>query len=323
MSAPTETRHVDVTTFVRAETDSYMARRVAMGALGQFVHARAPVRIDKQDVIRMNRDTLISAAIFDLRQPVTIRMPETGGRFQSLQAISQDHYVVGLEHEAGSYRFSEESVGTRYLAVIVRTFLDPNDPGDLVAAHAAQDAIAVEQADPGCFEVPSWDTEALAQTRKLLLGLAMGYRGAITRAFGAKDEVDPVRHLVATAAGWGGNPERAAIYVERRVAQNDGTVPHVLTLRDVPVDGFWSVTVYNERGFMEPNPADVCSVNNVTAARNADGSVTVQFGGCAGGQANCIPTPANWSYNIRLYRPRAEVLDGSWRCPEAQPLRGT
>ena len=48
---------------------------------------------------------------------------------------------------------------------------------------------------------------------------------------------------------------------------------------DVPVDGFWSISVYNADGYFEPNEQGVYSVNNITAARNDDGSVTVRFGG--------------------------------------------
>jgi hypothetical protein len=43
------------------------------------------------------------------------------------------------------------------------------------------------------------------------------------------------------------------VYQNGVPALNDGKTPHVLTVRDVPVDGFWSITVYNAKGFMEPN----------------------------------------------------------------------
>jgi hypothetical protein len=65
------------------------------------------------------------------------------------------------------------------------------------------------------------------------------------------------------------------------------------------------------------NDLNAYTVNNVTAKRNADGSVTVQFGGCDGDLANCLPICAGWNYMVRLYRPRKEVLDGTWKSPEA------
>ncbi|PRC58096.1 carboxylesterase, partial [Mycobacterium sp. ITM-2017-0098] len=83
-------------------------------------------------------------------------------------------------------------------------------------------------------------------------------------------------------------------------------------------DGFWSITVYNAEGYFTPNPADAYSVNSVTAKRGTDGSVTVQFGGCGGagaGETNCLPLTPGWNYLVRLYRPRAEILDGTWVFP--------
>jgi hypothetical protein len=51
--------------------------------------------------------------------------------------------------------------------------------------------------------------------------------------------------------------------------------PYVLTANNVPVDGFWSVTIYNEKGFMEKNDRDAYSFNSVTAKKDADGGITI------------------------------------------------
>jgi hypothetical protein len=93
-----------------------------------------------------------------------------------------------------------------------------------------------------------------------------------------------------------------------------------LTVRDVPVDGFWSITVYNAKGFMEPNDLNAYSVNSVTAKPNADGSVTVHFGGNPE-SSNYLPITPGWNYTVRMYRPRKEVVDGTWRFPDAQPAK--
>ena len=59
--------------------------------------------------------------------------------------------------------------------------------------------------------------------------------------------------------------------------KNDGKTPHVLTVKDVPVDGYWSVTVYNKYGFMQKSDQNAYSYNNVNAKRNSDGSVTINL----------------------------------------------
>jgi hypothetical protein len=164
--------------------------------------------------------------------------------------------------------------------------------------------------------MPDYDTESLDATRNAVLELAR-HLGDFDHAFGSKEEVDPVRHLIATAAGWGGLPDREARYISVEPGLPVGT--YKLTVRDVPVDGFWSISLYNAAGFFEANDHGAYSVNNITATPNDDGSVTVQFGGCGAGQPNCLAIMDGWNYTIRLYRPRPEVLDGSWTFPAIEP----
>jgi hypothetical protein len=87
------------------------------------------------------------------------------------------------------------------------------------------------------------------------------------------------------------------------------------------VDGFWSIIVYNDKDYLEPNPYNAYSLNSITAKKSTDGSVAVQFGGCDGKIANCLPTVPDWNYMVRLYRPRPEILNGAWKFPEAQAVQ--
>jgi hypothetical protein len=319
MNAAWAADKVTVDNFVRAETDMTFERYVAQGAFGKFLHIRNMTPIDKQDVIRMNRDTLYSAGVFDLTTPVTIVKPDPGKRFQSMLVINQDHSMLPVEHGVGRFTLTHEKVGTRYAIVLLRTFADPNDPADMKAANALQDRVQTEQASVGTFEVPAWDEASLHTVRNALNVLAATKTDA-SGMFGDKAKLNPIDHLLGAAYGWGGNPKDAAVYQNGVPSNNDGKAAYVLTARDVPVDGFWSVTVYNAKGFMELNDRNAYSVNNVTAKRNADGSVTVRFGGDPTA-ANYLPITPGWSYVVRMYRPRKEVIDGTWKFPEAQPFK--
>jgi hypothetical protein len=64
--------------------------------------------------------------------------------------------------------------------------------------------------------MPEYDQASLDATRAALLELGKGLPG-FQRSFGAKDEVDPVHNLIATAAGWGGLPDREASYLNVRL----------------------------------------------------------------------------------------------------------
>ena len=55
------------------------------------------------------------------------------------------------------------------------------------------------------------------------------------------------------------------------------------------------------------------------AQKNADDSITVQFGGDGKG-TNSLPIMPGWNYVVRLYRPRPEIANGSWHFPDAQPI---
>lgn len=309
---------VSVANFVRAETDNYMVNLLGSAPLGKFIHTRTPVPLDAQTVIRMNLDTLYSSAAVDLAAgPVTVTVPaQSDGRYVAVEVISQDHYAIDVLHE-GTKTYSQEDVGTRYAVLLLRVFVDARNPDDIKAANAVQDSVTLAQDGSGSLEVPEYDQASLTATRNAILGLAALGTEGLGRRMGRKDEVDPIAHLLATAAGWGLNPETEAVYVMSAPAQNDGTTVTRMTLKDVPVDGFWSVTVYDKNGFMAKNDLGVNAINNVTGAKEADGSYLLQFGGCDGSVPNCIPVTEGWNYAIRLYRPHPEVVNGTWTAPEA------
>jgi hypothetical protein len=308
--------------FSRAESDLYFSGVVKDGGFGKLMHRREPTPIAKQTVIRMNRDTLYSAAVFDLDAgPVTITLPDSGKRFLSMQVIDEDEYSPEVVYGAVVRTLKREEIGTRYVIVAVRILVDPNDPKDVEAVHALQDAIQISQpGGPGTFKIPNWDASSQVKVREGLLSLASTIPDT-KGMFGPKDKVDPVRHLIGSAAAWGGNPEEDALYLNVTPAHNDGKTIYKLDVKSVPVDGFWSISVYDDKGYFVANAQTAYSLNNVTAKPSDDGSFAIQFGGCDGKIANCLPTPPGWNYLVRLYRPKPEVLTGAWTFPEPQAAR--
>lgn len=321
MPSPAQSQSIPVTAdnFIRAESDRYFGAVVKQGGFGKIFYRRVPSPIDDQDVVRMNRDTLYSSIVVDLDAgPVTVTLPNAGKRFMSMQVFDEDEYVVEVAY-GGRHTYDKEKIGTRYIMVGFRTLADPDDPEDLKQVHALQDAIQVAQKSPGRFEVPPWDEVSRKKVRDALLVLGSTLPD-FKHAFGARDAVEPVRRLIAAAAAWGGNPEKDAIYLNNTPKQNDGKTIHRLTVKDVPVEGFWSIIVYNAEGYIPKNEHNVYSFNNLTAKKGADGSVTIQFGGYDGRTPNYIPIVPGWNYTARLYRPRAEILNGTWKFPEARPV---
>jgi hypothetical protein len=311
---------VTVDNFVRAETDMYFAQFARQGGFGKFDHVR-DLPLGEHTGVRPNRDTLYSLAVFDLDAgPVTITLPDAGKRFMTMMVIDQDHYVYEVVYGKGTHTLDREEIGTRYVFVAVRTLVDPADPEDIKQVHTLQDAVRVGQKSAGELEMPHWDPVSQKKVRDALLVLSETLPD-LRRAAGRRDEVDPVRHLIATASAWGLNPDKDAIYLNVTPDRNDGTTVYRLNVKEVPVDGFWSVTVYDRRGLILKNSLDAYSFNSITAKRGADGSVAIQFGGCDGSIPNCLPIMKGWNYMVRLYRPRTEILNGTWQFPEAQAVQ--
>ena len=303
--------------FNRAESDLTFRAIVKDGGLGKFVHLREPAPIEFP-MVRPNRDTLYSMAVFDLDAgPVTITLPDSGTRFMSLQVIDEDQYTPYVVYAAGQHTFAREKIGTRYISIGVRLLVDTTDHEDVKRVHAMQDAIKVSQRGPGRFEVPEFDQASQKKVRDALLALGETLPDT-KRMFGARGQVDPVRHLIGTALLFGGNSEKDALYLNVTPEKNNGVTVYRLAVREVPVDGFWSISVYNAEGHFVKNGLGAYSLNNITARKNTDGSVAVQFGGCDVRVPNCLPIMQGWNYTVRLFRPRAEILAGRWTFPEAR-----
>jgi hypothetical protein len=313
----TETVPVTWENYARAQTDTYFQSYVDLAGLGGFYHYRTPVPIDEQVVQYENRDVLPSIGIFDLTEPVTITKPDTGDRYQSMHVINQDQYTKAVIHDPGKYTLTQDQMGTRYIQVRFRTFVDPTDPADIEAVQRLQDPIAVRQDSVGTFEIPSWDQQSLKRVRGALQTILTTKARMPTYAFGDVKEVDPVEFLLGSS-GWGALPASENYFLWVVPEQNDGETPQVMTLEDVPVDGFWSVSVYNDDRFFEKNEYEAYSINSANAEPNPDGSVTIHFGGDPD-QPNFLYVPKDWSYAIRFYEPHREVLDGFYQFPEPQP----
>lgn len=308
--------HVNVDNFARAETDRMFSdlQRDA-GGINRFSHNREPAPVDRQTVVRLNRDTLYSFGVIDISEGATIEMPEHGQRYMSAMAVDNDHYVNAIFHDPGVHELTVERLGTPYVLMAVRTLADPTDPDDLAEVADLQDRIKVDAGSSRSFTMPDYDQASFDETRQGLLQLARGLAD-FSGMFGVRDQVDPVRHLIGTAAGWGGLPTSEAVYVGVEPRLPVGS--YEIRVGDVPVDGFWSISVYNADGFFEPNETGVYSVNNVTGVRDDDGALTVRFGTHDAGLPNVIPITDGWNYLVRLYRPRPEILDGSWEFPTIQ-----
>ncbi|WP_435157501.1 DUF1214 domain-containing protein [Haladaptatus sp. DFWS20] len=305
--------------YPRANCHASFQSTVDDGGFGQFNHIRSLTPIEDQFTIATNRDTLYSLGVFDLTEPVTITKSDTGDRYQSMNVQNEDQYGKMCVYDPGEYTITQDLIETRYAGALIRTFVDPDDPADVKQARKFQDGIGVEQASTGSFEIPNWDQQSFKQLDDALNRVVLTMNNH-SGAYGDVGQVDPVKFFIASPSGWTGVPEPSeALFFLKVPAQNDGETPYKLTVKDVPVDGLWSISVYNREGYFEENKYDAYSINNVTAERNANGSVTIHIDGDPD-QKNFLYTPEGWFYYVRLYQPRKPIINGSYQFPEDEPV---
>ena len=127
--------------------------------------------------------------------------------------------------------------------------------------------------------------------------------------------------------GLGANPVEDAVYpmtdVDETGERLDGAnhyVWHVGPDELPPVDSFWSITTYDQDGFLVGNELDrFCLGNRDALEFGADGSLDIHCGPTppsTGALSNWLPTaPGRLNLTLRLYDPRPEVLDARWRPP--------
>lgn len=107
-------------------------------------------------------------------------------------------------------------------------------------------------------------------------------------------------------------------------AQLNGSGSYEITFapgQEPPVNGFWSLTLYNDKHLFHPNDLKRYSLGtkNKNLKRNADGSLTLYIGAKSPGadkQVNWIPAPdGHFSLYVRAYWGKEGILNGSWQPP--------
>ncbi|MAC77979.1 MAG: carboxylesterase [Rhodobacteraceae bacterium] len=310
---------VTVDNFVRAATNIEMEKYLKIaGGMNRLAHVRQPTPVDHQPTIRMNRDTLYSMAVIDVTGGATLTVPDVGTRYLSVMIVNQDHYINKVFHGGGAYTLDQATFDTPFVIAVMRTLVDAADPADIKAVNDIQDAMTLQVAADDPFDAPEYNHDDFEHILKTTLELARSIPDS-ARTFGSKAQVDPIRHFIGTAYGWGGLPETEAFYLNVDPGLPVGAY-RIEVPAKVPVGAFWSVSLYNADGYFQQNALGAYSVNSVTGKREADESMIVHLGACDDGRVNCLPIMPGWNYAVRMYQPGSAILDGTWTFPSVQAM---
>ncbi len=304
-------------TYCRAETDRSFSNTLLMtGGINRWFHFRQVTPLDNQTVVRMNKDTLYSAAVVDTEKGATITVPEMpDGRYCSVMLIDNDHYSAGVIYTAGTHPLPQD---TKYLGVLARMQLvRPDDPADVAFVNSLQDRFVVQAGSADPFPALTWDLASLDELRARYNAEFAEFDQYPDGWMGRRGEADEnIRH-VGCAGAWGLLPNRDAVYINF-----NGGLPshpcHVATYQVPENDAFWSLTVYGADGFMKSTD-NYLNASNTTM--NPDGTFTVHFGSeeACGDVPNRLDAPEGWNFLMRVYRPGSSVLNGTYALPDHLP----
>ncbi|MFM8322202.1 MAG: DUF1254 domain-containing protein [Chloroflexota bacterium] len=304
-------------TYIRAETDRQFVLVAQMsGGVNRLLHLRRPTPLDKQNIVRMNRDTLYSMAVVDTSQGATITVPEIpGGRYASVQLIDNDHYCPGVIYHSGTHALPRD---TRYLGIGVRIqVFNPNDAQEVALVNQVQDQFILQANCAEPLPELGWDLQSLKElTEQYEIESAKfsSWKGMM----GERGQVDEnIRHIAAAAA-WGLFPEWDATYLNYS-GNHDYGICHKATYQVPENNAFWSITLYGKDGFMK---SDNNIINSSNVKLNSDGTFTVYFGSLesCGDAPNRLDTSEGWNFLMRIYRPGPSVLDQTYQLPAALPV---
>lgn len=308
---------VTPSTYIRAETDrSFHNIETLGGGINRFYHIRQPTPLDKQTIVRMNRDTLYSGAVIDTSKGATITLPKAEkGRYMSILVIDNDHYAPTVIYEPGTHKLPTD---TRYIMAVVRTqLLRPLDPTDIAVANRLQDQVKITAGSAVPMPPMRWDKASLeALTKEYEAGAKRfpSYKGMM----GPRGTVDEKTRQFAAAAAWGLFPEEHATYLNYNGGESADRC-YEATYKVPDNKAFWSITLYGGDGYMK---SDNAILNKTNVKLNPDGTFTARFGSKAlcGDKPNRLDTSAGWNFLMRIYRPGASVLDGSYKLPKTHPV---
>lgn len=303
--------------YPRAETSRQMlTTQAAAGGVNKFIHLSVLTPTDNQSVVRMNRDAYYSKGVVDVSQGATITMPDVpDGTYISMQPVTEDHRPQPMSYGGGTFELATHT-GT-HLIVILR--FDSRLTSEEVANYQSQ--VLINANGNNLYSAAPLDRDSFKSVEDELKadmgGLAQRYGlvGITSTLFSSPTNESrgfykPEINQTAAAVGWGGALAIDNIYETSPNYAAEGC--HQMTFEDPENRDFWSVTVYNDAGFMFDDDANM---NSYGATPNDDGTFTVSFG-CDETAPNRIPVSndsGKFSVTVRHYGPSERVSKEGYR----------
>jgi hypothetical protein len=145
---------------------------------------------------------------------------------------------------------------------------------------------------------------------------------------------DYLKRAMVAMTGIGANLPQDSVYAPvfndghgKLLTGNNNYLIHFNQGQLPPVNAFWSITLYNEQGFLAENPINRYAISPHLSKLhyNSDGSLDILIGNELPGKAyliNWLPAPIGpFNLVLRMYWPQQQVLTGEWLPPVVNNIR--
>ncbi|WNC67131.1 DUF1254 domain-containing protein [Thalassotalea nanhaiensis] len=297
------------------ETSRQILKNQDLVGVNNLLHKRELTPTDQQPVVRMNRDTYYSLAVVDVSKGAYITMPEIPkGKYMSVQPVTEDHRIQAMKYGSGTFNLTTHTGSHLYLVIRLDSTFTKEE------AHKIQDQMKITADSSNKFDSIQVDKTSFHNVENALKaqmpGLLKNEGGeALYGMFtdpgdSSKELFTKQKYSVGAAIGWGGAQLQDNVY------EVSGNYPadqcHQATFEDPKNKAFWSFTVYDKKGFMFN---DLANLSSNTAKANKDGTYTISFG-CGSDAINNIETKnATGVFNlgVRHYIPSDKVKNDGYR----------
>jgi hypothetical protein len=308
-------RIVTAETYPTDETSRQILKSQSLVGVNNFVHKRQLTPTDAQPVVRMNRDTYYSNAVVDVSKGAKITMPEIPeGKYLSVQPVTEDHRIQEMMYGSGTFDLTTHTGTHLYLIIrIDATFTEAE-------TKEIQDKMRIEAKSNEKFATHPVNKNSFYEVENALKAKmpSIFKRDGVNALTGMftdpRDESNKLfteeKYQIGPAVGWGGAQIVDNIYEISGNYPSDGC--YQMTFEDPENIAFWSITVYDEKGFMFNDLANYSSNN---AQVNEDGTYTLSFG-CGEDAINNleVSNPSKvFNIAVRHYQPSKRVLEDDYR----------